>query len=71
MILALDNLSTRYHCLPSEVLATATTFDLRVSEIATMWFNRQNNPEEYAAAQRARLTETDMQSMIDRVRNRA
>lgn len=30
MLVTLDNMAHRYHCLPSEALARATTFDLKV-----------------------------------------
>jgi len=37
MILTLDNLATRYNCLPNQALHNATTFDLYVMDIATRW----------------------------------
>lgn len=37
MILSLDNLAHRYHCLPSEALSRASTFDLYVLDVSTRW----------------------------------
>lgn len=71
MILALDNLATRYHCLPSQILSTGTTFDLRVCEVATMWINRQNNPDTHSSKLSSDLSEDQMRQMIERARNRA
>ena len=42
MIITLDNLATRYNCLPSQALADGTTFDLYVMDIATRWSNFQH-----------------------------
>lgn len=69
MIITLDNLSTRYHCLPSEALERATTFDLRVCEIATQWSNRQHDPE-FQKSSKLKPTVDEMQAMIKRVRNK-
>lgn len=37
MIVSLDNLAHRYHCLPSEVLERGSTFDLYVLDISTRY----------------------------------
>lgn len=37
MMLTLDNLAYRYHCLPSEALQRATTLDLHVLDVSTKW----------------------------------
>jgi hypothetical protein len=39
MLITLDNLAHRYHCLPSEALARASTFDLKVLDTSTKWHN--------------------------------
>jgi hypothetical protein len=41
MILTLDNLASRYHCLPSEVLGRGTTFDLFVLDVGAAWSNKK------------------------------
>ncbi len=40
-MLSLDNLANRYGLLPSEALARASTFDLRVLEVSSMWITRK------------------------------
>jgi len=37
----LDNLATRYHCLPSEALSRATTLDLYVLDTSARWSKYQ------------------------------
>lgn len=69
MILAIDNMASKYHCLPSEVLATGTTFDLRVCEIATMWHNRQNEQAATGRAPAVKPSEQMMMEMLARVKN--
>lgn len=69
MILAIDNMAAKYHCLPSKVLATGTTFDLRVCEIATMWHNRQNEQATTGRVPVARPNEQQMMEMLAKVRN--
>ena len=43
MILSLDNLAHRYHCLPSEVLERATTFDFHVLDVSVRWSRHQQD----------------------------
>lgn len=43
LVVTVDNLSTRYRTLPTDVLARATTFDLYVANTATRWENRQRD----------------------------
>ena len=67
MILAIDNMAAKYHYLPSEVLATGTTFDLRVAEIATMWSNRQNEQATTGRAPAPKPTQQQMLEMLEKV----
>ena len=69
MILAIDNMASKYHCLPSKVLAMGTTFDLRVCEIATMWHNRQNEQATTGRVPAAKPTEQQMLEMLAKVKN--
>lgn len=70
MLITIDNLASRYHCLPSQVLAQATTFDLRVCEVATEWINRRNNPDLAKEPKKPELTQQQMKDMITRVRKK-
>jgi hypothetical protein len=45
MILTVHNLAENYKCLPSEVLARATTFDLYVLDVHTKWVKYQHEQE--------------------------
>ena len=72
MMLTLDNLAHRYHCLPSYVMEHATTFDLRVAEV----YNRhaKYSHDKLKAEQKGgtyakpvpTLTQEQMLSMIER-----
>ena len=71
MIITLDNLASRYHCLPSLVLERATTFDLRVCEVATQWSNRQHDPKLQTSAKiKPSHTVDELKAMIERVKNK-
>ena len=72
MILTLDNLAQRYKCLPSEALDRATTFDLRVLEVQSQWERRQRDIAEGKQSAKAapKLSQQQMQAMIDKVKQR-
>jgi hypothetical protein len=72
MILTLDNLAQRYKCLPGEALQRATTFDLRVLEVQAQWERRQRDVAEGKASAKAspKLSQQQMQAMIDKVKQR-
>lgn len=40
-VIMIDSVATRYHVLPSQVLAHADTFDLWVLDIAATWQQQQ------------------------------
>ena len=73
MIITLDNLATRYNCLPSQAMGQGTTFDLHVMDIATRWSNYQH---EKAAGKPGtgrpvpRLSQERMQAMLQRVKEK-
>ena len=72
MILTLDNLAYRYHCLPSEALARSTTFDLYVLDISSKWNKHRQDVADGKAPDHTippPLTQEQMQAMIDRVRS--
>jgi hypothetical protein len=68
MTITLDNLATRYHCLPSYALEQATTFDLHVLDVATRWHNYQ---QEFASTGKKpvpKLSEDAMMQMLKNVK---
>lgn len=67
MALSIDNLAHRYHCLPSHVLANATTFDLYILDLSAKW-NRYQSDIASGATVDHRLTKEEMLGMINRVR---
>jgi hypothetical protein len=72
MIISLDNLAQRYHLLPSEALGRASSFDLYVLNISTLWHNYKQeeaeNKSKGLAAPSPKLTQQQMQAMLDNVR---
>ena len=74
MILSLDNLASRYNCLPSEALARATTFDLYVLDVSARWSKYQQEKAEAgenSATITPKLSVDEMKAMIARVKERA
>lgn len=70
MILTLDNLATRYHCLPSEAMANGTTFDLYVLDVSAKWNKHQQELADGKSPQASKLSQEDMLAMIARVKER-
>jgi hypothetical protein len=75
MILTLDRLAERYHCLPSEALARGTTFDLHVMDTTSRHQRYQQTRAELEYNLKSGRTqpvappsEEQMQAMINRVR---
>lgn len=69
----LDALGTRYHCLPSEVMAKADALDYYVMDVAMAYTRYQQERAEAKAAGRPppapdHLTVNKMQEMIAKVR---
>jgi hypothetical protein len=72
MILTLDNLATRYHMLPSQALASATTFDLYVLDISSKWVKYQQEQADLESrgitAGAKQPSQEEMLAMIERTR---
>ena len=68
MTITLDNLATRYHCLPSQALEQATTFDLHVLDVATRWSNYQHELASTGKKPVPKLSEDTMMKMLNNVR---
>lgn len=75
MVLTLHNLAKTYKMLPSEALDRATTFDLyvldtfhRYSKYQEAQQSGQKQPHSVMGKPRPKLSQAEMQSMIDRVR---
>lgn len=72
-MITIDNISTRYHKLPSEILANATTFDLLVANTGIQWQQKQQEDAEAEASGKPKaqkLTQQEMLDMIKRARER-
>lgn len=71
MLITVDVLAQRYSLLPSEVMNRATTFDLRVMELANMKSQREQDIRDgkLVAQSKHNLTQEQMKSMIQQVRN--
>lgn len=65
MIITLDKLSSRYHQLPSVVLANATTFDLYVMDIGVRYEHIQQQKSQGTYVEPIpQLTQEEMKAMI-------
>lgn len=69
MLLTLDNLATRYHCLPSEAMAKGNTFDLYVLDVSAKWSKHQQDLAEGKSPQASKLSQAEMLAMIARARS--
>ena len=73
MMITLDNLAHRYHCLPSEALARATTLDLHCLDISVKWElhkHEQSNSGQSTPKPAPKLSEQEMLDMVKRVREK-
>jgi hypothetical protein len=68
----LDGVATRYHLLPSEVMARADTLDLLVMDVAQGWHNYQQKKVQARASGEPEsvpdIPLNTLQQMIERVR---
>jgi hypothetical protein len=71
MTITLDNLATRYHCLPSQALEQATTFDLHVLDVATRWSNYQHELAATGKKPVPKLSEQQMMQMLESVKGKS
>lgn len=69
MMLTLDNLATRYHCLPSEALSRASTFDLYVLDVSAKWARHQQDVQEGRTPSGKLPSQEEMKAMIASVRS--
>lgn len=69
-MVSLDALAQRYNLLPTEALARATTFDLRVMEVGNRYQSRKQTMSQgkTPAKSRPKLSEQEMRDMIERVK---
>lgn len=68
LVLMLDSMSSRYHCLPSHALANASTFDLFVLTRALEYYNRKRNPDKYKTNGGGDMTQNQLQSILNTVK---
>jgi hypothetical protein len=68
MILTIDNLAERYHCLPSEILERATTFDLYTVNISAKWQEHQQQKQQGLNPTKRIPSVDEMKAMINRSR---
>jgi hypothetical protein len=66
----MDHMAQRYHLLPSQILRKADSLDYVVMTAAMQWEHQRNNSEEAQPKSGQKLTQQQLQQMIDRVRNR-
>ena len=74
MILTVHNLAEMYKCLPSDILANATTFDLYVLDVHTRWVKYQHQESENSKANphappRPVMSNKQLLDMIKRTRS--
>jgi hypothetical protein len=76
MLLTVHNLAEKYGVLPSEALERGTTFDLHILDLAAKYSQYQHEQAERERQGQGqlppppKLTQAQMQAMIDRVRNK-
>lgn len=68
MILTIDNLAERYHCLPSEILSRATTFDLYTVNISAKWQEHQQQKQQGLNPAKRLPSVDEMKAMMARVK---
>ena len=69
MLLTLDNLAFRYHCLPSEALSRANTLDLYVLDVSAKWARHRQDVAEGRTPDGALPNVEQMKAMIASVRS--
>lgn len=70
MMLTLDNLATRYHCLPSEALSRADTLDLHILDVSAKYAQRQQDIRDGKLSATPQLSQEQMRAMIDAVKDK-
>lgn len=74
-VLMLDTIASRYHCLPSEVVERADTFDIFIVNTALGLHAKAREEEERRANRKGppvapRLTQEQMEAMLASVDNK-
>lgn len=67
-MVTIDNICTRYHKLPSELLAEGTTFDLLVANTGILWERKQREDAEAEATGKAKTPKLTQQEMLDMIK---
>jgi hypothetical protein len=67
-MITIGALAERYHLLPSEVAARATSFDLEVAAVMSAW--EQQKLDESQGRVSSDLSQDQLQAMLDSVRNK-
>ena len=74
-MLTVDFIAKRYGKLPSEVMSTATTFDMEVGQLAVEYENycyeRERNKSDGVTVPAKNLTQEQMLDMIKKVKEQA
>jgi len=68
MLITLDNLATRYHCLPSEALSRADTLDLHILDVSAKYAQRQQDLRDGKISLVPNLSQAKMREMIQAVK---
>ena len=68
LAITLDNLSSRYNCLPSEALARASTIDLYILDVSSRWAQHQQNKANGINESAPKPSEAEMLAMMERVK---
>jgi hypothetical protein len=69
LAITLDNLASRYHCLPSEAFTRGSTLGLYVLDISTRWSKYQQDKADGITQSAPLPSEAEMLKMLERVKN--
>jgi hypothetical protein len=67
-MITVGSLAQRYHLLPSDVAARATTFDLEVATVMSVWEQQQLDQSQGRVT--PQLSQEQLQAMLNRVREK-
>lgn len=73
VMLLLDFVCKRYGKLPSEAMRKGNTFDFYIADLAASyqsWYYEESRKESGASPKAPKLSQEEMQAMIDRVRGK-
>jgi hypothetical protein len=63
MVLLLDKMSERYHCLPSQAVREADTLDVFVLTRALEYYDRKRHPEKFKAE--TNISQEDLMTILN------